>query len=364
MRPAFSSTKQAGGFALLLLAILVSPALVKKPFLPAREELYSSVGWEYGAFPYLHEQIFVEKGDIDIALMGTSTMWFALDTPQVQRKLSQQLGRQAIVRTLCWDWPGADAFYFITKDLLEHRKVRMIVFCDPMPGAPNTAHKMASHWFRWAENAKDLSEVRPKARVSFYGAAIQGIPRNLLGLARSDLPAIPSEKIFWSAGDRNFPKAVNPADRLGSLSVRFRMDKPFVEYEPPPGDLNGFTHMESSKTNFEASGIWISPMQITFLRKVAVLAGQQGVKVAYLHVPLSREMRAAKMRETVWWPDIFGKDLPMIGIPPANLFAGLSDEDVLKLYYEYRHLNENGQKYFTPLITPALLQVYEKEIHN
>jgi hypothetical protein len=363
MRAAFSSPKQAAAFALLLLAILLSPLLLRMRLLPPRESLYSSVGWEYGAFPYLQEQIYHEKEPIDIALMGTSTMWFALDTPHIEKVLSKKLGRRATVRTLCWDWPGADAFYFIAKELLEHRKVRMIVFCDPMPGAPNTAHKMASHWFRWNENAADLNGVGSKARISFYGAAIQGIPRNLLGLIRSELPAIPTEKINWSAGDRDFPKAENPANHGGALTVRFRMDKPFEgEVPTAPADLRPESALNAA--NFERSGVWIAPMQTTFLQKIAALAKEHEVKMAYLHVPLSTEMRASQYRETVWWPDFFGKDLPMIGIPPAILFSGLSDEEIHKMYYEYRHLNENGQKYFTPVITPALVQIYEKEIRN
>jgi hypothetical protein len=38
MRPAFSSTKQAAAFALLLLVLLLSPALAGRKFLPSREQ--------------------------------------------------------------------------------------------------------------------------------------------------------------------------------------------------------------------------------------------------------------------------------------------------------------------------------------
>jgi hypothetical protein len=57
MRPAFSSIRQAAAFALLLLILLLSPALAEK-FLPAREEIYSSVWWVWGDFPYMDGQIF------------------------------------------------------------------------------------------------------------------------------------------------------------------------------------------------------------------------------------------------------------------------------------------------------------------
>jgi hypothetical protein len=54
----------------------------------------------------------------------------------------------------------------------------------------------------------------------------------------------------------------------------------------------------------------------------------------------------------------------LLGIPPKKLFSGLSDEQVLKLYADPMHLNQNGQRYFTRLITPTLLQLYENSTHD
>ena len=135
MSPAFSSNRQAAAFALLLLIILLLPCVLGKNQLPPREQVYSAIPWSFGAFPYLHDQIFEEKGDIDIAFMGSSSTWWAIDTPYVESQLSKALGRKAVVRSLCWNWPGFDSFYFITKDLLQRRKVKVIVFCDLSPGA-------------------------------------------------------------------------------------------------------------------------------------------------------------------------------------------------------------------------------------
>jgi hypothetical protein len=60
------------------------------------------------------------------------------------------------------------------------------------------------------------------------------------------------------------------------------------------------------------------------------------------------------------WPQIFDGDFKLLGIPPAKLFGGLSDEEVRKLYGDPWHFNRNGQEYFTTLITPALVQIFEK----
>jgi hypothetical protein len=51
----------------------------------------------------------------------------------------------------------------------------------------------------------------------------------------------------------------------------------------------------------------------------------------------------------------------MIGIPPATLFTGLTDEEIRKLYSDPVHLNENGQIFFTTVMTPILLKLYESK---
>jgi len=54
----------------------------------------------------------------------------------------------------------------------------------------------------------------------------------------------------------------------------------------------------------------------------------------------------------------------LLGFPPQKLFAGLNDDEIRKLFAEPYHLNRNGQEYFTGLITPALLKIYETSTNN
>jgi len=51
----------------------------------------------------------------------------------------------------------------------------------------------------------------------------------------------------------------------------------------------------------------------------------------------------------------------LVGISPATLFEGMTDNGARKLFCDAGHLNQNGQEYFTPLITPTLLQLYDSE---
>ncbi|EEF57170.1 hypothetical protein [Pedosphaera parvula] len=359
MRPAFTSTRQAMMFGLLLLLLLLLPVMMCKSWLPPRQEIYSSLPWGVGAFPYLREQIFDEKEDMDLVFMGSSRIWWGIDTPQVQKALSEKLGRKAVVRTLAWDSPGLDPMYFIMRDLLEHRKVRVIVFSDCSMGGGNTAHPRAHAWFRWADNAGDLTGLSSRSKISFYCSTVLGMPRNLLGLLRTNLPPVQSDEISWTG----FEHIPNPSFRMGSLALRMRLDKPFTDYTPhtsaSPSDV--CIYSEATKPEFRFLENAISPMQAVFVSKMGALAREHNVKLVYVHLPESTEMKSTLIQEPAFWPGLVGSNLTMMGIAPAKLFGGLADEDILKLFFNSEHFNQNGQIYFTSVITPRLVQVYEDQ---
>ena len=359
MRPAFTSTTQKAGFCALLLFLLAGPVVIGKKLLPPREQLYSSASWGLGAFPYLHDQVFTETNDIDIAFMGSSPIWWGIDTPHVQAELSRQLGRPAVVRSLCWNWSGFDPFYFIAKDLLAHRRVHMIVFCDLSPGSSDTAQVQAARWFRLADNGEELTGLGGRAKASFYASAIQGMPRNLADWLRSDLPAIDSEDISW--GD--FKQVANPAHRLGSLPLRMSSYHPFAEQAVTnvTAALSVRVCPPDSPSAFEFSHAPLPPMQVAFAGKIAALAAKENVRLVYLHMPKIPELGSAVIPENADWPALFQNRLTMVGIPAATLYAGQSRDEVTQLYWDFQHLNQNGQVYFTRVITPRLLQLYEAQ---
>jgi hypothetical protein len=360
MRPAFTSVRQAGTFALLLLVLLLLPLAMPKSMLPPRREIYSSAPWGYGSFPYMREQIFDEKGDIDVLFMGSSRIWWGIDTPQVQRALGQKLGRKAVVRTLGWNNAGLDAEYFILRDVLEHRKVSVLVISDCSSGAGNTAHKASSIWFRVADRGDGLSGLSLRSKLTFYTGAMLGMPRNLFGLLRTNLPVIPSDEISWTGGLQHVG---SPSFRLGALAVRERIDRPFADYTPHSNARASDVciYSEVTKPEFNFAGNEIYPMQAAFLAKVGALAREYHVKLVYLHMPMTNEMKSPSINEPVFWPPLLGGDVTMMGIAPTKLFSGLSEEEILKLFYNVEHFNQNGQIYFTSLITPSLVQVYEDQ---
>jgi hypothetical protein len=368
MRPAFSSTKSAAAFALLLLTLLALPAVVGKNLLPSREQSYAALSWGSGPYPWIQNQIFEETNDIDIAFVGSSHMFRGIDTPYVQAALSKQLGRPAVVRTIAWGGAGYDVLYFITQDLLAHRNVRWLVFYDEI-NSKQQRNVQGTSWFRFAENAGDIAGLPLMEQGRFYLVALVGMPRNLLGTIRHNLPA----ELFSSKPHEQeiILHAPNPATRLGSFPAQAGFNSSEISYDftqfVPFIPTNGVgadsvcVYSPATKSSFQFSGQPLPGWQLFFARKFAALAKAHDARLMMLHLPTTHEMRSPVIQERACWPDVLNADISLIGIPPAVLSTNLTDDDVLKLYSDWGHLNKNGMEFYTQLITPALLKVYDSK---
>jgi hypothetical protein len=367
MPPAFSSTKQAAGFALLLLCLLAAPWLAHQTFLPRRGQTYSSQSIRFEQSPWVQKFILEETNDIDIAFVGSSRICVGVDTPYVQQKLDEKLGRKTVVRTVSWFWAGFDGLYFFTKDLLAHRHVKTLVFYDECSGTiPFEVHTLAPYWFRYGEDGGALSGLPLRYQVVYYYAAIIGMPRNLLELFVTNLPDDPDSQM---TGPFARWHSANPETQLGCIGahVAFHTSPPeghntnFTSFAPQndvtPADLSIFTR--TNATNFLFSNKTIPISQLYFARQFGLLAKTHGCHLVALHMPMFDARRSPVMTETRDWPDLMQTDVCLMGIPEGRLFGGLSESEVKRLYDDPGHLNVNGQKYFTPLITPALIQFYE-----
>lgn len=365
MRPAFASTKQAAAFAVLLLLVLLSPVLVGKNLLPPREQAYATRSWGSAPFPWIQNQIFEETNAIDIAFVGSSHILQAVDTPYVQAQLSKKLNRPAVVRTLAWGGSGYDALYFITQDLLAHRKVRMLVFYDENP--QGSRNNQIPTLFRFGENAAALNGLPWRDRSLYYSAAIIGLPRNLLALVRPNLPAplVTTPPNYW---ERHYGSA-STVKLLGATcsELGFNYDTlsdyftAFVPYTPHTGATPADAEIYSPdrQGSFEITQEALPAWQAHFARLLGELARTNGCRLVMLNLPVIADAQVKTIRERAVWSEVFQTDVAMVGIPPAKLFAGLTDEQLHWLFTNAAHFNKNGMTYFTPLITPALLQLYE-----
>ncbi len=373
MRPAFSSTKQATAFALLLLVLLALPVVVGKNLLPPREQSYADLSWGSGPYPWIQHEIFEEKGDIDILFIGSSHILHCLDARYLQDQLSKKLGRPAVVRVMGWGGAGYDALYFITRDLLERRQVHLLVFYNENNDV-KARNVKSPVWFRMPDGAETLRGLPLTEQAYFYFAALVEMPRNFLAWFRPNLPAAlhttpPNQ---WE----EHYHSTNLADNLGSTTSELGYDSrlkpdadptiPFISYAPKTSARSSDTcvYSAASQTNFQFSSAPLPDWQTHFARLFMAMAAQHGCSLVLLHIPTIDEARSPTIQERDFWLEIQNDNFFILGVPPAKMFGGLTDDQIRKLYVNYGHLNKNGQEYFTPLITPALLKIYDSSTNH
>ena len=362
MRLAFTSSRGAVAFAMLVLLVVLSPVLFGKHLLPPRAEAYASQNWTKGAYPWIRHQIFEDTNSFDIVFIGSSHLMWAVDTPYVEQKLTEQLGHPAVVNTFGWGGDGYEAVYFIAKDLLARHQVKAMVIYDEAAGLHS--FEPPPFWFRYGEDAPDLSGLAWGEKTRLYAAAMVGVPRNLLGLCRPSRPA----DLAATNSIQSAYHSPNPVSLLGAVSgamayhANLSTYAPLTEFAPANGMLpsDACVYSELTRSNFVFSEEAWREVDRNFAGKLVELARSHGCKLVLLHLPVRSDAHRRGIQENHFWRESAQAGVPVLGIPPEKFFAGLSEEQCDRLYSDPGHLSQNGQRYFTPLITPALLKLYEE----
>ncbi|CAN5748314.1 MAG: hypothetical protein H0T77_02015 [Pyrinomonadaceae bacterium] len=350
MDPPFTSRWQAYGFALTLAFFLLLPAGLSRSGLVRRQDVYQRIPEKFGAFSYIGHQIFDDSSDIDILFLGSSVLWLGIDTPYVQYELSRQLGRPANVITFGSNWRGEELNYILLSEVLQRRKVRMLVITMPLSHqSTNLPHPQSFRWLPHGDNQAALLGLPLRLRLALYGEQVLGAPRHLVGIIRSDI----QEKTDFNR-------------MLVSLRGAYRVEAgylgaPFVMQKTKPPELSARSMIYSPETQrfFNFTQQPLSPYQMHFLRLTTELTRNSGVPVAILNIPLSRQRRNAAVEERMHWSEVFGLEMPIIGVPPATLFRGMTDLEINRCFSD-EHMNLNGSDLLTRTVTPAILTVYEE----
>lgn len=357
MTPAFSGVRQAAAFAVLLLALIAAPAVMGRIGVLDRQQVYPTMPVYTGPVSHIQREIFDEHGNLDIAFVGSSFMWSAIDAPYVQRELSRVLGREASVTVLASVWPGLDRDYAFLRDLLSRRRVGLVVLQFPNRNRPtedwaaevnrvsDQPHVQAFRFYRVGE-FNEVDRVMPShGRAALYAGAVLGMPRHLLTLVRSNhMTRTPVESTLGARLETH--------GYYGAPYQKFRPNPPLI-----PADEMIFSAEITSHYKFFDEPL--PDYQLVFAKLIASLLKQHDVPAILLHIPQANEITADTVEERVNWLDATGIRASMVGIPPARLFHGLNSAEVKHLFAN-DHLNDNGAIYFTKAVTPTLTRVFSK----
>lgn len=345
MSPPFQGKGGAAAFAAVLAFFLALPVLLQAWGLPPKVAVYRGITLEAGRFPYLGKLVAEEKGDIDLLFFGSSLVRASVDVPLVERALKGAGHNDPVVRMGGVNWPGLDMQYFLLRDLLERRRVKRVVLSMAV-GQQDTLmpHVQLFRFLRWGDYPDVFEGLTFRQAASLYGVMVLGAPRQVLSLARENRVR------DWS-GDVPAPGQPR-TDEVGYYGAPFVR----VERTPPAIPASEMIHGQGGAGKFRFLDRRPNDYQWRFLQRLAALLRQHKVQVIFLNTPMPEERANEFVQERLRWMDIFGPDTRVVGVAPARLFAGMSEEDLYLHYYD-QHLNRNGREYFTKAILPALLSI-------
>lgn len=356
MRAAFSDVQQAACFAAVLLVLLGAPAFVADLGVLDREDVYATVPVGAGPMTHIQRELFERDQPLDIAFIGSSFIWAGIDAPHVQRELTRALGREASVTVLGSSWPGLDRDYAYLRDLLAQRRVGLVVLQFPNRELPtddpavlynrvsDEPHVQAFRFYRVGEMEGATAGLGMRYRAALYAGAVLGLPRHLLSLLRPNFMAA-------SPYDATLGARLDKRGYYGAPYERFRPPPPIIEAEE-------MIFGRATSASFRFFDEPMPPYQMHFARRIASLLDEHEVPAVLLHVPQANEITSEVVEERMEWIDATGISATLVGVPPARLFAGFTHEETLR-FFSSDHLNENGAIYFTRVVAPALLRVFE-----
>jgi hypothetical protein len=348
MPPAFATNRRAVGFASLLLLTLTTPLLLFWVGLPPRSELYKGISHLAGPFVFLRYQIFENPDDVDILFLGNSLLRVAIDEPYVHEQLGESLGREAKTLVCGFSWQGYDLQYYVLRDFLTRRKVKMLVLAMPTPQQnSDRPHVQLYRVVRYGDDPAALKGLSLRAKAAVYADFVIGGPRQLLNLFRPNLI-------------RNETITVRSLDTPESREKGYN-GEPFTRQiqRPPTVPVDTMIYSAQSNDFFHFDGQPVNAYQLHFIKLIGGLAMEHAVPVVLLHVPLASERGQTVVRERMDWTKILGHGVRIVGVPSGALFRGVPDSEFYR-FYEDEHLNRNGQELFTHVITPALVELYAK----
>lgn len=347
MAPAFATKRGALAFCCLVGTLLGLPAVLRAFDLPRHEDRYLTAPTTSGSYSFLQQQIFHERSDLDLAFLGDSLLLTAIETPAVQQAATRSLGRTAQVVTLGWSGRGDDLMFYVLRDLLAHRRVKAVVLRVPHRGGRGLGRGPHPQSYRWLVGCQHDPVQRNLPwidRATAYALESIGGLRNVLSLLR---PNLVSTSPF--------------APTLGAMLWDVGPDHgPFIRYQPAiHEDLIGprLVSTLGASTVIRPDRERPSAYQEGYVRGIRDLLHDRGVAVALLRSPELEERRQETMEIDSAWAETFPPETEVIAPSPAQLYDGMTDEQVSRLYFDGAHLNRNGAEYFTNSVMPALLEL-------
>ena len=304
-----------------------------------------------GNYHFFAKEIYDREGDIDLLVLGDSIMWCGTDTDMIESEFSRKLGRKAVVLSFAANWRGEDLMYLQLKEILAHRRVRMLMLNMPVFSERDDPHQAAAYWWVMGEHADVLKDADPITLARLYAVSLWGMPRHFLSFLR------PNAMLDDTHDIRSNTKTGALKEEHGFGYGEFVKPKRALAFDFTPQSI-----ILSDKT---AGGYYftqrpLNDFQSFFLNRIFALAKEHGVHVVVSSPPRLSQARNGLAEEAIDYAKAFPGFVDTATIAPARIFGNLSDDEI-KLYFYDEHMNTTGSETYTRAMLPTILYLYEKK---
>jgi hypothetical protein len=342
--PVFSHRYEALAFVTFCILSLLAPFVLPK--IVPLESRYEAIPWNLGNYTFIREQIFEQEGPIDILFLGPSAVWTGIDPTLVQEALRERYKRDATALNFGVDFYGNEQAYFLLRDTLLTRRVRLVVLGAPSPST-SAPHLVTPYLLDLHRDRTLLSSLPISSWPAFYAAAVLGAPRQLLSFLR------PNQQLTAHGQGKHAVSRIGNGQHYDTRALEDVAVPSSTPLSPHPSkDVNGDVLSKGDPRILETAP---SLHQEKILQAIERLCRQSGTGLVLLRVPLqSDEADVIRLPST----ELLGGRLKLIA--PRPEFATLPPADRAPYYRNAGHLNYRGAFLFTRNALPALLRMYEE----
>lgn len=343
--------KNTATVLLLSVFFLTLPLLLGAFEFPSRADAYAGMDGRRSVSAFHHQEITQKNTPANIAIIGMSTLWLGLNAKYIEERVSLLSGGSpAGVFTLGANHPGEDLAYVMLEDLIEQRKVEMVIL-----GQPNRRqeqpHPALHRLWRFDKHFHLTRGLPLMDTFQLYALNVLGAPRQLLSGLRQSMIGDPRKHEAAFNGSRVRKLLWNEDWRL------FKEEKiPVVK--KVGGD---FLYGKGQYEKIEFKEI-MSPYQKHFFVKTLELLQQNDIPVLIALVPTFNDHALTRLTSRIPKDVTETYELTFLGIPSQELFEGRTEKEIRKLYYDTNHFNANGNSFFSRTVIPGILEYYENTV--
>jgi hypothetical protein len=365
IRSPFLKTWHAVALLLLLIFSLALPFFFHSKSKAARAKIYSALPLGHGPVYFYHDAIFTDQASpIDFLFIGESTMWTSIDVKVIKDWFLKNRGIEINSLVLAGNWPGEERNYLLLRELLEHRKVRFVFF-NVLTHRNDGLHPIFKYLWNPYYDQIEFAGVPLQDQISLYAESIIGGPRKLIQIFRPDGPLSDvANSVAITANQGAFLRdAGMQPQNPGALALKFEAIDIFPKYIDP----ETYTYRWTNNPKFKLTNHPIfDELEKAFLSHSIRLARSQGAEINLIKMPDACDENKELTLLRDYSSELKDQNVSIYGIPFVDLFPSngrlhYNRYDYTSFFYNCRHLNSNGARYFTRALLPFLVQVYDKK---